>query len=229
MEISELFFNPLKEWKFEIVSLVAFSVFLGILQFYFLNFGFENPGAIGYCYLKNFVNLSWDRSFVNLFVMWFGLLFVFIFTSRREKIRVWFNVFFILAISPVILSIFDIVFITAPTGIHAIGYSGISSIFLGYGFFTLAFFIFIAWKNDLLKRKIGQFQIFWIIAIALMLPAIAFTFFADPIEINLILTYGLIEGVYQTFLQAKINIFIHVVGYFMGLCIPMISRKLIPI
>jgi hypothetical protein len=227
VQLNDLLINPIKVWKREILFLVGFSFILGILQLYFLQFGFNNLGIIGYIYLTNFVNIDWEHFFYNLFVMWFGLLFVFVLTPEKQKKRFWLNLLFILFISPVIMFILNTLFITLTTGKTTIGYSGIATVFLGYGFLSLSMFLHIAWKNNLLKRKLGKFQFFTIIGILLAFPLFTFIFFADPIEITLILTYGIVDGIYQTFLQAKINIFIHVIGYLLGLVFPIISQKII--
>jgi hypothetical protein len=104
----------------------------------------------------------------------------------------------------------------------SLGYSGIAAIFLGYGFLA----IWVCAYNFLNvqtfpKQKIHLF--YAVMVIFILFPIANFMFFADPLELSLIGQYGIIDGIYQTFIQTKINIFIHVVGYILGLLAPIIS------
>ena len=235
MNFQELIVDPLKSWKNIALLFFGFSIFLGFLQYCFFQYWANNPTLLGYfifkadsiiipsLYLSNFVNVNWNLFFINILVMWIGLILIFI--GEKQKNLFWINIFFILVIAPFILSLLNIPIVSLLPGSGSLGYSGIATLFLGYGFYAISKYLYDVWKTSPLKMKPSKNRICIIITIFLLLPIISFVFLADAIEISFLLKYGFIDGIYQTFIQTKINIFIHVIGYLLGLISAFLIHK----
>jgi len=223
MHFVELLKFRLVHAKKEIIFFLVLSILLILIQELF----FQNPlasiGLFGFLYFSNFVNKAWENCFFNIIMMLTGVFFILIATNSQFKRAFWFNsIFLILILSPFFLSILNIIVIYPIINNQSLGYSGIATIFLGYGFIAISVFVFNFLNVQTLpKQKIYLF--YAIFGFFIILPIFNFTFFADPIELLLIGQYGVIEGIYQTFIQTRINIFIHVVGYVLGLLVPIIS------
>jgi len=236
MNAQELLLDPLKSWKRVILVFFGFSIFLGLLQYLLLQYWQYNQNLLNYfvfkadsititsLYLSNFINKNWDNFLFNILVMWIGLYLIFI--SEKQKNIFWKNIFFILIISPFILPLLSIPILSLIPGSGLTGYSGIACLFLGYGFYSISKYLLELWIISPNRTKIGKNKLYTIIIIFVLLPIVSFVFLADPIEIPLIVKYGLINGIVQTFYQTKINSYIHVIAYILGLAAAFITHKL---
>jgi hypothetical protein len=209
--------------KKEILFFFILSVLLLIAQELFVRNLFASAGPYEFLFLSNFVNKAWENCIFNIVMMWAGVLLILLSTNTQFKRSFWFNsIFLILIISPFFLSILNLLVIYPLINNLSLGYSGIAAIFLGYGFIAISLFAYTFLNvNNLPKREI--YLIFAVFGIVVLFPIAIFTLFADPIELSLIQRYGVIDGIFQTFIQTKTNIFIHVVGYVIGLLVPIIS------
>jgi hypothetical protein len=235
LRLHKLIIDPLKSWKYIALFFFGVSVVLGFLQYFLLQYWQNNPYLLEYfifktdsitiqsLYLSNFVNQNWSFFLLNMLIMWIGLILIFI--GEKQKNIFWINIFFILIIAPFILSLLNIPVVSLIPGSGSLGYSGIATLFLGYGFYSLSKYFHDIWEISPNKAKYSKNQIFSIIGIIFLFPIISFVFLADPNEFSLILQYGLINGIFQTFLQTKINIFIHIIGYLLGFIVAFISHK----
>jgi hypothetical protein len=231
----KLIIDPIKSWKNIALLFFGFSVILGLLQYFLLQYWQYNANLLEYfiyktnsitissLYLSNFVNQSWSFFLLNILLMWIGLILIFI--GEKQKNIFWINVFFILIITPFVISLLNIwIFVPLIPGYGAMGFSGIACLFLGYGFYSLLKYFYDIWEISPNKVKYTKNQIYLIIGIFFLIPLITFVLFVDPIEFSLILQYGLINGIFQTFMQTKINLFIHVIGYLLGFIVAFISH-----
>lgn len=209
--------------KKEILFFVVLSVLLVIVQELFFQNALAETGLIGFLYLSNFVNKAWDNCGFNIMMMWAGVFLILLSTNIHFKRIFWINSLFpILIISPFLLSILNFMVIYPINNNLSLGYSGVAAIFLGYGFLAISMFAYNFLNvQNLPKRKIYLF--YAVFGFFILFPIANFTFFADPVELSLIGQYGITNGIYQTFLQTKINIFIHDVGYILGLLVPILS------
>jgi hypothetical protein len=231
----KLIIDPLKSWKYIALLFFGVSVVLGFLQYFLLQYWQNNPYLLEYfifktdsitiqsLYLSNFVNQNWSFFLLNMLLMWIGLILIFI--GEKQKNIFWINIFFILIIAPFILSLLNIRVVSLIPGSGSLGYSGIATLFLGYGFYSLLKYFYDIWETSPNKTKYSKNRIYLIIGIFFLIPIITFVLFVDPIEFSLILQYGLINGIFQTFMQTKINMFIHVIGYLLGFIFAFISHK----
>lgn len=226
MHFVELLKFRLVHAKKEILFFLVLSILLIIIQELFFQNALASTGVFGFLYFSNFVNKSWDNCIFNIVMMLAGAFLILISTNSQFKRAFWFSsIFLILIISPFFLSILNFIVIYPIINNLSLGYSGIAAIFLGYGFLAISAFAYNFLNvHTLPKQKIYLF--YALFGFFILLPIFNFTFFADPIELSLIGQYGVIDGIYQTFIQTKINIFIHVVGYFLGLLIPIISTTI---
>jgi hypothetical protein len=232
----KLIIDPLKSWKYIALLFFGFSIILGFLQYFLLQYWQYSPTLLEYfifktdsitiqsLYLSNFVNKNWSFFLFNMLLMWIGLILIFI--GEKQKNIFWINIFFILIIAPFILSLLNIRVISLIPGTGSLGYSGIATLFLGYGFYSLLKYFHDVWEMSPNKAKYSKNRIYSIIGFIFLLPIISFVFLADPIEFSFILQYGLISGIFQTFIQTKINMFIHVIGYLLGFIVAFISHKI---
>jgi hypothetical protein len=235
MNLDELILNRLKNWKEVFVIFLGFTIFLGVVQFLFLQYFVPNQTLLDYfifkansisisnSYLSNFVNKNWYLFFTNILVMWLGLFLIFV--GEKQKNIFWINIFFILIIAPFVLSFLNIPIVSLIEGYGSLGYSGIANLFLGYGFYSILRYMYDIWLTSPVKAKISRNSIYGTILIFFLIPIISSVFLADTIEIAFILKYGLIEGIFQTFLQTKINIYIHVIAYLLGFAVALITHK----
>jgi len=225
MHFIELLKFRMAHSKKEILFFVILSVLLVIVQELFFQNALAETGFIGFLYLSNFVNKAWENCIFNIVMMWAGVLLILLSTNTQFKRSFWFNSILILFISPFVLSILNLLVIYPLINNLSLGYSGVAAIFLGYGFFAISIFEYNFLNvQNFPKRKVYLF--YAVFGFFILLPIASFTFYADPIELSLIGQYGVIDGIYQTFIQTKINIFIHVVGYVSGLLIPIISSTI---
>jgi len=235
MNLNELIFNRFKNWKEIFAIFIGFTIFLGLFQHLFLHYAVPNPVLLDYfifkadsmsvanSYLSNFVNKNWYLFFPNILVMWIGLIFIFI--GEKQKNIFWINIFFILILAPFVLSFFNIPVISLIEGHGSLGYSGIANLFLGYGFYSLLKFFYDTWMTSPKKAKFSKKNIYAAMLIIFLIPFISSVFFADISEFSLIMKYGLIEGLIQTFFQTKINIYIHIIAYLLGFAAALITHK----
>jgi len=223
MEFVDLLKFRLAHAKKEILFFIALSFLLIVIQVLFFSNALASTGIFEFLYLSNFVNKAWENCIFNIVMMLEGAFLILISTNTQFKRAFWFSsVCLILIISPFVLSFLNLIVIFPIVNNVSLGYSGIAAIFLGYGFIAISMFAYDFWKIPTLpKRKIYLFYVLF--GIFLIIPIANFAFFADPVELSLIGQYGLIDGIYQTFIQTKINIFIHIVGYIFGLFVPFVS------
>lgn len=228
--------RKIEYWEGYIVFFVVFSVILFISQIYvqwismtdvglknlFILFK-EDVNIVNFI-LNNFLNQNLMHLIFNLIIMWIGLTLLF-FTTRMGKKLLLFHMVIIFLLAPLILSLVNIEMMRTLSIHSLIGYSGIASVFLGYGFYSLSEFIYEERFN--LKIPFIKNNIKTLIVFLLILPLLIFIFLADPLEIQFLLNYGLIQGILNTITISGTNIVAHVLGYIMGLAIPFIFNPIV--
>jgi len=215
MKIKEIFqdliTNPLKFWIGHIIFFALFSIVLLIGQYYFLPLYESNSNILQYfvfkidsisissMYLSNFVNKNWDYFQTNIAIMWIGLVLIFLTEQRKDIFNK--NIVFIFFIAPFIISLINIPILMFLSINGALGFSGIATIILGYGFYSIMKLF-----CNCLKEIPNLPNFFKIVLYSLFI----------------VIFVGLIY--FMTLDQTGTNIYIHIFGYFFGFFIGLLSH-----
>lgn len=230
MELKINIHERIRYWKDFILFFIFLSIILFICQLYVLwilaidrNLQdfiilFKDNINIFNIFLNNFLNQDLLSLGFNLGIMWIGLILLFLTTKMGKKV-ISLHIFLVFLISPLILSLVNVGMMRAISLDSLIGFSGIASVFLGYGFYSLSYFIYQSRSIPNTPLIIKNNAVF-VIIIILILPILFLALLADLSEIQFIIEYGLIQGIIKTIRDTGTNIVAHVCGYMIGIVLP---------
>ena len=194
----------------------------------FVNYFILRKGNISVVniFFSNFVNKDLWEFYINLFIMWLGLVLFFIFFKKRTKRFFPTYIFIFFLISPLIISLINVELLQISTLNNMLGFSGIATVFLGFGVYSLSEFFY--------HTKLGNidtsFKKYLKKIFTLVIPIIFLVImFCLPGVIYNIINYGIFQGIILTIDRTKVNLIAHVIGFSFGFLTPVILNPVMGI